>query len=195
MSLPTNSESNSVNAINILIDEPQHFKAEKTIDFSGAIIGSIFVLFMFGYPFILSLVKSTPESSVSPLIFILILPIALFLFYYNIQHQRHSVIEVKNDIISTFEKTFFGKIVNNVQTTLDINMMTEVKKIVHEKIRERYTNEEKDVITYVVRYRTINPKDQNYKSCDIISGLSEEEANFLSNKINEMILRKRQQVS
>ena len=163
MSLPTNSESDSVNAINILIDEPQHFKAEKTIDFSGAIGGAIFVFFMFGFPFLLSLGKSTPESSVSPLIFVLILPIVFFLFYYNTQHQRHSVIEVKNDIISTFEKTFFGKIVNNVQTTLDINMMTEVKK--------------------------------NYKSCDIISGLSEEEANFLSNKINEMILRKRQQVS
>ena len=44
-------------------------------------------------------------------------------------------------------------------------------------------------------YKWLNPKDQNYKSCDIISGLSEEEANFLSNKINEMILRKRQQVS
>ncbi|MBR0519387.1 hypothetical protein IJJ97_06320, partial [bacterium] len=95
MSLSTNNKFNSTSSgIDILIDSPQHFKAEKKINYSEAIMGGFLVLFVFGFPFILSLGKKTTEASVSPLIFILILPIVFFLFYYNIQYQRHSIIEI-----------------------------------------------------------------------------------------------------
>lgn len=196
MSLSTNNKFNSTSSgLDILIDSPQHFKAEKKINFSEAIMMGIVVLFAFGFPFILSFRQKTPETSISPLIFILILPIVFFLFYYNIQYQRHSIIEITSDNITVIEKNFSGKIANNSCVSLDVNMVSEVKKIVHEEIRKRYTHEKRDVITYVVRYRTIDTKDPNYKFYDIISGLDEGQANFLSNKINEMILSKRNQVN
>ena len=91
---------------------------------------------------------STNNNSTSSGIDILILPIVFFLVYYNVQYQRHSIIEITSDNITVIEKKFLG-----------------------------------------------DTKDSNYKFYDIISGLNEEQANFLSNKINEMILYKRKQVS
>lgn len=96
----------------------------------------------------MSLSTNNKFNSTSSGIDILILPIVFFLVYYNVQYQRHSIIEITSDNITVIEKKFLG-----------------------------------------------DTKDSNYKFYDIISGLNEEQANFLSNKINEMILYKRKQVS